>query len=77
MTASWTFVICAVLSILLAAALAQRELFSRGRQIELRDQDIQRLHNEVEQRDRRLEAEEILLKRAGQALMLRNSMGDK
>ena len=70
MTASWVLIGVAVLCILLAGACAQRELFARDRRIELRDADILHLHLEVELRNRKLEAEEILLRRLRDAIIM-------
>lgn len=77
MSTSWILVSLAAASMILAAALAQRELYNRGRQIELREQTINRLHNEVEMRDRRLEAEEILLRRASEYMRINLNNKDK
>lgn len=63
MTLSWLLLLAAVVCLGTAGVLAQREVFNRGRQIEIRGDEISRLNGEVELRDRKLEAEEILLRK--------------
>lgn len=63
MTVSWLLIAVALGCIIAAGAFAQRELFLRDRRVELRDADIQQLHLKVELGERKLEAEEILLRR--------------
>lgn len=63
MVVAWTFTAIAALSIILASSYAQRALFFQQRQVEIRDETIRRLDNQIELLDRKLEAEEILLKR--------------
>lgn len=63
MTLSWLLLLAAAVCLGTAGALAQREAFNRGRQIEIRGDEISRLNGEVELRDRKLEAEEILLRK--------------
>lgn len=76
MVIAWLLVGVVVCSSVLSMAFVQRALFDYDRRLELSALEVSRLEGEVALRDRKLEAEEILLRKAGE-LMRVNLHDDK